>query len=120
MMEEQYCGEELSLEQEAHAVPANLALLATDTAEALAETFSALADPTRVRLIAALAQGELCVGELAVALGMTLSAVSHQLRLLHRLRVVKRRRQGRHIHYALDDDHIATMFRCGLDHLRHG
>lgn len=112
--------DELDLEQVAHTVPAHVALLAPDAAEELAATFSALADPTRVRLIAALAQGELCVGELAAALGMSLSAVSHQLRLLHRLRVVKRRRAGRHIHYALDDEHIATMYRCGLDHLQHG
>jgi DNA-binding transcriptional ArsR family regulator len=88
-------------------------------AEGLAETFQALADPTRVRLISALVDGELCVGDLAGLLAMSISAISHQLRLLHRLRIVRRRREGRHIYYALDDEHIATIYRCGLEHLQH-
>ena len=94
--------------------------LPQDTAEDLAETFGALADPTRVRLISALAQRkELRVGELTAALAMTISAISHQLHLLHRLRVVRRRREGKHVYYALDDEHIATIFQCGLEHVQH-
>ncbi|OGO04618.1 MAG: hypothetical protein A2Y73_03115 [Chloroflexi bacterium RBG_13_56_8] len=94
--------------------------LVTDgVAEQLAETFKALADATRVRMISALAEMELCVGELAAAMGMTVSAVSHQLRLLRRLYLVRRRREGRHIYYSLDDEHIDIIYRCGLDHIGH-
>ncbi len=89
------------------------------TARALADIFQALADPTRARIISALAARELCVGELAALLGMSISAISHQLRLLRRLRVVKYRRQGQHIFYGLDDDHVAALYRCGLEHVRH-
>jgi DNA-binding transcriptional ArsR family regulator len=88
-------------------------------AEELAETFQALADPTRVRLISLLVDGERCVGDLASMLEMSVSAISHQLALLHRLRIVRRRRQGRYVHYALDDQHITTIYRCGLEHVQH-
>lgn len=94
-------------------------LLGATEAEELAETFEALADPTRVRLVGALAEIELSVGDLAELVGMSISAISHQLRLLRRLRLVKRRRAGKRIYYALDDEHIASIFRCGLDHVRH-
>ncbi len=100
-------------------VAAREALIAEGAAEELAETFKALADPTRARIISALSAAELCVGELAALLGMTLSAVSHQLRLLRQLRVARVRRDGRRIYYALDDEHIATIYRCGLDHIHH-
>jgi len=88
-------------------------------AHRLAEIFKALADPTRARLISALWGMELCVSELSVALGMSISAVSHQLGLLRRLRAVKCRREGRHVYYSLDDEHIAEMYRCGLEHIHH-
>jgi ArsR family transcriptional regulator, lead/cadmium/zinc/bismuth-responsive transcriptional repressor len=94
-------------------------LVALDTAGDLADTFKALADPTRVRLISALTGMELCVGELASALNMTISAISHQLHLLRRLRIVKYRREGKHVFYALDDEHISTIYRCGLEHIHH-
>jgi DNA-binding transcriptional ArsR family regulator len=90
-----------------------------EVAQNLANTLSALSDPTRVRLISALAHTELCVSELAEALSMSLSAVSHQLRLLRRLRIVKARRDGRHVYYSLDDDHIVTIYECGLEHIDH-
>jgi DNA-binding transcriptional ArsR family regulator len=96
------------------------ALLPDDQAGELAALFGALADPTRARLISLLARRELCVGELAEALAMSLSAISHQLRLLHHLRIVRRRREGRQVYYALDDAHVATIFQCGLEHVRHG
>src|SRR5215210_9169802 len=70
----------------------------------VAEIFKALADPTRVRILHALSHAELCVGDLAAVLGMTESAVSHQLRLLRGLRVVRARRDGKLIFYALDDE----------------
>lgn len=88
-----------------------------ESAGALADTFKALADPTRVRIVSALTEMELCVGDLAEALEMSMSAVSHQLRLLRELRLVKSRREGKHIYYQLDDDHIRTLFSCGLDHV---
>ena len=91
-----------------------------DQAEAalLADTFSALSDPTRVRIIAALAAEECCVGDLAEALDLSLSALSHQLAMLRRLRIVRARREGRHVFYSLDDDHIVTIFHCGLEHIQ--
>ncbi len=89
------------------------------TAERLAQIFRALADPTRVRILSALAGTELCVGDLAAALGMSMSAISHQLRLLHGLRVVRKRRAGKHIYYALDDEHIHDLFQRGLEHVQH-
>jgi DNA-binding transcriptional ArsR family regulator len=89
------------------------------TAERLAQTFRAMADPTRVRILSALAKTELCVGDLAAMLGMSMSAISHQLRLLRKLRVVRRRRAGKHIYYTLDDEHIRDLFQRGLEHVQH-
>ena len=90
------------------------------TANRLAETFRALSDPTRVRIVSLLTDAELCVCDMAVALGMSQSAVSHQLRTLRDLRLVRRRREGRQIFYALDDEHVADLYRRGLDHVAHG
>jgi len=90
-----------------------------ETSQRLADTFGGLADPTRARLIGLLADNELCVGELSEALDMSMSAISHQLALLRRLRIVRRRREGRHIYYSVDDDHIRAIFRAGLDHVAH-
>jgi len=83
----------------------------------LAETFRALGDTTRVRLLDALSKAELCVCDLAALLGLSESAVSHQLRLLRGLRLVRPRRQGRLVFYALDDAHIMDLFRQGLAHV---
>ncbi len=94
--------------------------LGEEEARALADTFTALADPTRVRLISALAEGEVCVSVLAETLGMTVSAVSHQLRLLRQLRTVAARREGRHIYYSLADEHIARMYQYALEHSQEG
>ena len=95
-------------------------LVEVPTADRLAETFRALSDPTRVRIVSLLADAELCVCDLAAALGMSQSAVSHQLRTLRDLRLVRWRREGRQIFYELDDDHVADLFRRGLDHVIHG
>jgi ArsR family transcriptional regulator len=89
------------------------------TATRLAETFKALSDPTRVRIISALSQSELCVCDLAATLGMSQSAISHQLRLLRTLRLVKGSKRGRMVYYSLDDDHIDGLFRHGMEHVRH-
>jgi DNA-binding transcriptional ArsR family regulator len=85
----------------------------------LAEMFKALSDPNRVRIISALSQAELCVHDLAFTLGMSQSAVSHQLRSLREMHLVRRRRQGRHIFYQLDDEHIRDLFHRSLEHIEH-
>jgi ArsR family transcriptional regulator len=94
------------------------ALIGEDDVTELAETFRALGDPTRVRMLDALSHGELCVCDLAALVGMSESAVSHQLRFLRHLRLVKPRREGRMVFYALDDLHIITLFRQGLRHVQ--
>lgn len=95
-------------------------LLPEGKANRLADLFGTLSDASRVRIIAVLLEQELSVGSLAEALGMSESAVSHQLRGLRQLRLVRGRRQGRRIFYSLDDDHVAELLRMGLDHVDHG
>lgn len=85
----------------------------------LAEMFKALGDPSRLRLLSLLLEGEVFVSDLARQLGMSQSAVSHQLRLLRGLRLVKYRRVGRHLYYSLDDDHVRSLMNEGLEHVRH-
>lgn len=82
--------------------------------------FGALADPTRLRIVAALEQSELCVCDLAAAIGLTTSAASHQLRVLRNLGLVRPRRDGRLVFYALDDDHVRGLYRVALEHVAHG
>ena len=83
----------------------------------LSRTFSVLGDPNRVRIIFALSKAELCVEELALLLEMTHSAVSHQLRALKDLDLVKCRKEGRRVYYRLNDDHIENLFNEGLIHV---
>jgi len=92
-------------------------LLQPDTVGALADIFKVLGDPTRVRILDVLSRGEQSVCHLAALLGMTESAISHQLRLLRTSRIVRARRQGRLIYYSLDDKHVLTLFRQGLRHV---
>lgn len=94
------------------------ALSAAMTAE-VAEIFKAMSDPTRVRILHTLSHAELCVGDLAAVLGMKEPAVSHQLRLLRSLRVVRARRDGKLVYYTLDDDHVLTLFELSLEHVGH-
>jgi ArsR family transcriptional regulator, lead/cadmium/zinc/bismuth-responsive transcriptional repressor len=93
------------------------ALIAPGLAATLAETFRALGDPTRVRILDALSRAELCVCDIAALLSISDSAISHQLRLLRNLRLVRSRRAGRMVFYALDDDHITRLFAQGLEHV---
>jgi DNA-binding transcriptional ArsR family regulator len=89
-----------------------------DTAvDALAETFKVLGDATRVRILDALSRAALCVGDLASLLDLTESAVSHQLRVLRGMRLVRPRRSGRLVVYTLDDQHIVRLFAQGLEHV---
>jgi ArsR family transcriptional regulator, lead/cadmium/zinc/bismuth-responsive transcriptional repressor len=93
------------------------ALLADASVAALAETFRVLGDATRVRMLDALSRAEMCVSDLAALLGVSESAVSHQLRLLRGMRLVRPRRDGRLVYYALDDQHIVGLFAQGLEHV---
>ena len=87
--------------------------------EALVRTFKAIADPTRLRMLYALLEREQRVGELALAVGMSDSATSHQLRHLRALRIVQARKEGRTVHYRIDDDHIRDLLVQALEHQRH-
>jgi ArsR family transcriptional regulator, lead/cadmium/zinc/bismuth-responsive transcriptional repressor len=116
----QVLGAVPSTETDAHADPlAGLRprLLGERYAAELADTFAVLGDPTRVRLVDALSHGELCVSDLADLVGLTESAVSHQLRLLRSLRIVRARRAGRLVYYQLDDAHIRTLLDQGRRHI---
>lgn len=95
-------------------------VLETDQAQRMAEFFSALSDPHRLKLLSALAQQELCVCDLAAIVKMGESAVSHQLRVLRSQRLVKYRRRGRNVYYSLADDHIITLYREVAEHLDEG
>ena len=96
---------------------ARSALPAAPTVLTLADTFRALGDPTRLRLVAAIATEELCVCDLATLLGVSQSAVSHSLRALRDLRLVRYRKAGKIAYYSLDDAHIATLLREGVRHV---
>jgi DNA-binding transcriptional ArsR family regulator len=87
------------------------------TVQALADTFRVLGDPTRVRILHALADGELCVCDIATVVGLSESAVSHQLRLLRGMRLVRPRRAGRQVFYAVDDHHILELLNQALTHV---
>lgn len=89
------------------------------SARRLARTFAALADPTRLRLVSALSVSEQCVGDLASLVGLTPSAVSHQLRGLRQQRIVRHRKVGRTVYYALDDEHISDLLQRAREHLAH-
>lgn len=92
-------------------------LVTPEAVQGLADTFNALGDPTRVRILDVLSHGELCVCDLAAVLGLSQSAVSHQLRLLRGIRLVRPRREGRVVFYSLDDQHINAIFRQTLQHV---
>lgn len=85
----------------------------------VAEIFNALADPTRLRIVAALTAGELCVCDLAATVCQSESAISHQLRLMRALGLVRARRDGRRVYYALDDDHVTALYNQACDHVAH-
>ena len=92
-------------------------LLSDEATARLAEMFKVLGDGTRTRIIHALSLEELCVCDIATLLGTTKSAVSHQLRMLRNMRVVRYRKAGRIVYYSLDDTHISNLFGEGLKHV---
>lgn len=85
----------------------------------LAELYKVFGDSTRIRILYLLSSQEMCVQEIADALSMNQSAISHQLRVLKESYLVKNRREGKTIYYALDDDHVATIMAQGLEHVEH-
>lgn len=83
----------------------------------LAELFRVFGDTTRIKILYALFESELCVNDIAQVVGLSQSAVSHQLRLLKTSKLVKFRREGKAIYYSLDDDHVRTMIALGMEHV---
>ena len=84
----------------------------------LAQTFRVMGDPTRLKIILALSGGEMCVCDLAAFIGLSESAISHQLRRLKDLALIKNRREGQVLYYSLDDKHVADLLDIGLEHIR--
>ena len=101
-----------------HIKLAKLHELDDTTSLRLAEIFKVLGDPTRIKLLALLSASEMCVCDIADALGMKQSAISHQLRVLRGARLVKFRKDGKEAWYSLDDDHVVKLMRQGLEHVR--
>lgn len=93
--------------------------LAPETASDLADLFEALSDPTRLTIIAMLVDGEVGVAEMVERLGLSKSAVSHQLRGLRDKRIIRTRKQGRNVFVCLDDEHVIELFQRGLAHVLH-
>ena len=89
-----------------------------ETIKSLADFYKVFGDVTRVKILCALFQSESCVCGLAEAVGMTQSAVSHQLRMLKQMKLVKNRREGKTIYYSLADSHIQTILNQGMEHIR--
>ncbi len=85
----------------------------------LADLFKVFGDSTRVRILHVLSVSEMCVCDIAAVLGMTQSAISHQLRTLKNARLVKNRRDGKVVYYSLDDEHVKHIFDQGMEHIKH-
>jgi len=83
----------------------------------IAELFKGFADPTRVHILSLLAQQELCVTDIADAVELSQSAISHQLRILKQMHLIKYRREGKNLLYSLTDDHVKTILEMGLEHV---
>lgn len=95
------------------------ALPKDETLYDLAELFKVFGDTTRIKILSCLEISEMCVCDIAACLGMTKSAVSHQLRCLRQAKLVKPRKQGKEVFYSLDDGHVSSIFECGLAHVNH-
>ena len=92
---------------------------AGELAAGIAATFKILGDPTRVKILYLLSQGELCVHDLAVLLDASESATSHHLQILRMMRLVKGRKEGRLVYYSLDDEHVLVILQACSDHVEH-
>ena len=91
-----------------------------EIASDLASLFDSLSDPTRILILTALMDGEVGVGELVERLGLTKSAISHQLRGLRDRRIIRTRKEGLNVFVCIDDEHVIDLFQRGLDHILHG
>ena len=87
--------------------------------ERIAELFKGFADVTRVQILTLLLNGEMCVNDIAQAVELSQSAISHQLRTLKQMHLIKYRREGKNVLYSLADDHVQTILRMGLEHIDH-
>lgn len=108
----QPCSEHAALVEELSA-----ALPDEDTLDDISELFKIFGDSTRIKILYVLYEGELCVCDISAILGMTQSAISHQLRVLRQNRLVRTRRAGKAIYYSLADDHVKTIIQMGIDHI---
>lgn len=88
-----------------------------ETMEQIADLFKGFADPTRVHILSLLQGRELCVTDIAQAVELSQSAISHQLRILKQMHLIKYRRDGKNILYSLADDHVQTILQMGLEHV---
>jgi len=113
MIEIHICGDTDNTEQHTAAHD----LLDEPRATDLAGLFRAMGDPNRMRIVSLLMDHELCVHDITTLLDLSQSAVSHQMRALRAMRVVRARKDGRHVYYTLDDDHIRQLFAVGLEHV---
>lgn len=98
---------------------ASVAALDERTSADLAELFRAMSDTSRIRILASIMDGEQNVGAIAERVKVSESAVSHHLRQLRQMRLVRARKDGREVYYTLDDEHVTALFKLGLDHIRH-
>lgn len=87
--------------------------------EALSAFFKMMGDPTRIKMMYLMSQGEVCVQDIASALGMTKSAISHQLSGLKDSKIVKSRRDGKNVYYSIDDDHVHAVLSLAMTHIQH-
>ena len=116
---EAVCCEEHVVHMDAVAL-ARAAMPGEEITSAASDFFKAFSDKTRLRILTALVTEELCVCDIAALLGMSQSAISHQLRFLKQARLVKSRKSGKTVYYALCDDHIQTILAQGIAHVQEG
>ena len=113
------CVEVESLSREEAIDRAKINMLEAETIDSLSKLFKVLGDPTRIKILWALNVHDLCVLDICEVLGMTKSAVSHQLGTLKEAKLVKARREGKEVYYSLDDEHVKEIFETGIIHVTH-
>lgn len=113
------CVEVESLSREEAIDRAKINMLEAETIDSLSKLFKVLGDPTRIKILWALNVHDLCVLDICEVLGLTKSAVSHQLGTLKEAKLVKARREGKEVYYSLDDEHVKEIFETGIVHVSH-
>ena len=91
-----------------------------DTMTELSDFFKNFGDSTRIKIVSALMAGELCVADIAEALEISASAISHQLRILRQAKIVRYRRVGKQIYYSIEDNHVGILYTVGMEHIQEG